>query len=54
MEKWGVAYDAGNIGPGDIKFKDLNGDGRINDEDMTSIGNPTEIYTITLNKVWKI
>ena len=39
MEKWGVAYDTGNIGPGDIKFKDLNGDGRINDEDMTSIGN---------------
>lgn len=26
--------------PGDIKFRDLNGDGRINDSDRTFIGNP--------------
>lgn len=55
MEKWGVAYDAGNIGPGDIKFKDLNGDGRINDEDMTSIGNPwpTYVYGFNVNLEYK-
>jgi TonB-linked SusC/RagA family outer membrane protein len=35
--------------PGDIKFKDLNGDGIINDEDRTNIGNsnPTFTYGIT-------
>ncbi|WP_439881725.1 SusC/RagA family TonB-linked outer membrane protein [Pontibacter sp. MBLB2868] len=30
-----------NAQPGDIRFKDLNGDGIINDEDRTNIGNPT-------------
>jgi TonB-linked SusC/RagA family outer membrane protein len=35
--------------PGDIKFKDLNGDGIINDQDRTNIGNfnPTFTYGIT-------
>jgi len=35
--------------PGDIKFKDLNGDGKINDEDRTYIGNsnPTFTYGLT-------
>ena len=28
-------------GPGDLKYKDINGDGVINTEDRTSIGNPT-------------
>ena len=30
----------GDIKPGDIKFNDLNGDGIINDNDRTYIGNP--------------
>jgi TonB-dependent starch-binding outer membrane protein SusC len=35
--------------PGDIRFKDLNGDGIINDEDRTNIGNanPTFTYGLT-------
>ncbi len=30
-----------SYGPGDLKYKDLNGDGKINTEDQTVIGNPT-------------
>jgi TonB-linked SusC/RagA family outer membrane protein len=35
--------------PGDIRFKDLNGDGKINNEDRTNIGNanPTFTYGLT-------
>lgn len=33
-----VGYD---YGPGDLKYKDLNGDGFVNTEDRTLIGNPT-------------
>lgn len=29
-----------NLKPGDIKYKDLNEDGKIDDNDMTQIGNP--------------
>jgi len=32
--------NSANTKPGDIKFKDLNGDGQINDDDRTYIGNP--------------
>ena len=31
--------------PGDIKFKDLNGDGRINDSDRDFIGNPNPRFS---------
>jgi TonB-linked SusC/RagA family outer membrane protein len=41
--------------PGDIKFKDLNGDGVINDKDRTNIGNanPTFTYGFTNNISYK-
>jgi TonB-dependent starch-binding outer membrane protein SusC len=41
--------------PGDIKFKDLNGDGVINDKDRTNIGNanPTFTYGLTNNVSYK-
>jgi hypothetical protein len=41
--------------PGDIKFKDLNNDGIINDKDRTNIGNfnPTFTYGITNNVSYK-
>lgn len=32
-------------GPGDLKFKDINGDGKINTADKTDIGNPTPDFT---------
>jgi TonB-linked SusC/RagA family outer membrane protein len=33
---------------GDIKFKDINGDGQITDADQTFIGNPLPDYTINM------
>jgi len=41
--------------PGDIKFKDLNNDGIINDKDRTNIGNfnPTFTFGVTNNITYK-
>ena len=42
-----------SYGPGDFKYKDVNGDGVINEKDRTVIGNPTPDFTyggsVTLN-----
>ncbi len=35
--------------PGDVKFRDLNGDGLINEDDKTMIGNPYPDWTLGLN-----
>lgn len=35
----------GSYGPGDFKFKDVNGDGVISPDDRTMIGNPTPDFT---------
>ena len=35
----------GDYGPGDLKFKDINGDGKITSADRTMIGNPTPDFT---------
>ena len=40
-----VASSIGSYGPGDLKFKDLNGDGVITADDRTVIGNPTPKFT---------
>ncbi|MES2776381.1 MAG: TonB-dependent receptor [Bacteroidota bacterium] len=40
-----VASAIGAYGPGDFKFKDVNGDGKITSDDRTVIGNPTPKYT---------
>jgi TonB-linked SusC/RagA family outer membrane protein len=34
-----------SYGPGDLKYKDVNGDGKINTADRTIIGNPTPDFT---------
>lgn len=41
--------------PGDIRFKDLNNDGVINDKDRTVIGNPNPAHLFSLNNIlaWK-
>lgn len=41
--------------PGDFKFKDINGDGIIDDDDRTMIGDPTPKWTygLNLNAAWK-
>lgn len=40
---------ATSTAPGDIRFKDLNSDGLINDDDRTFIGNPNPDFTFSLN-----
>ena len=35
----------GTYGPGDLKYKDINGDGVITPDDRTNIGNPTPDFT---------
>ena len=35
--------------PGDLKYKDLNNDNKIDDQDRTMIGNPTPDFTYGLN-----
>jgi hypothetical protein len=37
------------VKPGDLKFKDVNGDGKIDQDDRTMIGKPTPDYTYGLN-----
>ncbi|XWW44913.1 TonB-dependent receptor [Fibrella sp. USSR17] len=37
--------DGVTVGPGDIKFTDFNGDGKINDSDKIVLGNPFPRYT---------
>ena len=39
------ATTIGDVAPGDLKFKDLNGDGKITSDDRTMIGNPTPDFT---------
>jgi TonB-linked SusC/RagA family outer membrane protein len=38
--------------PGDIRFKDINNDGVINDKDRTVIGNPNPTHLFSMNNVW--
>ncbi len=44
-----------DYGPGDLKYKDINGDGVINTDDRTAIGNPTPdfAYGFTLGGNYK-
>lgn len=43
------ATQATGTAPGDIRFRDLNGDGVINDDDRTFIGNPFPDFTYGFN-----
>ncbi len=47
--------NGGGVKPGDLKYKDLNGDNIIDDNDRTLIGNPTPdfIYGINTNLRYK-
>ena len=42
------AQQFGTVAPGDIKYRDLNSDGIINDRDLTVIGSPIPRYTYGL------
>jgi len=48
-------YQSMNTKPGDFKYKDVNGDGRITDQDKTFIGNPWPkiMYGLNINLSWK-
>lgn len=41
--------NGGGAKPGDMKYKDINSDGKIDDKDRTMIGNPTPDFTYGLN-----
>ena len=45
--------NGGGAKPGDIKYKDLDGDGIINDNDKRMIGNPTPDFTYGINTTFK-
>ncbi len=42
-------YQSAGTAPGDIRFKDLNGDGQITQADQTFIGDPTPDFTYGFN-----
>lgn len=49
-------FGNGNLMPGDIKYKDANGDGIIDSQDKVPIGNtskPSFIYGVGLSAQWK-
>ena len=50
-----MLFRSGGTAPGDLKFKDLNGDGVITEADRTFIGNPNPDFTYSLNNTvaWK-
>ncbi len=43
------ASTIGDVGPGDFKYQDINGDGKITPDDRTMIGNPTPDFTYGFN-----
>ncbi|MFD1873328.1 TonB-dependent receptor [Hymenobacter bucti] len=45
-------YQFAGTAPGDIKFRDLNGDGVINAQDQAYIGNPNPSFTYGLNNTF--
>src|SRR5690606_5594224 len=42
-------FQSNGTSPGDFRFKDLNGDGVVNAEDQTIIGNPWPKFTYGIN-----
>ena len=47
-----ASYQSSGTAPGDIKFKDVNGDGVVNDDDRAFIGNPNPKFTYGLNNTF--
>lgn len=49
----GVFNSANTVWPGDLKFKDVNGDGKIDENDRTVIGNPMPDFTFGWNNTFR-
>ena len=49
----GVFNPYSTVWPGDIKFKDINGDGVIDENDRTVIGNPMPDFTFGFNNTFR-
>lgn len=47
--RFSPANSVGSVAPGDLKFADIDGDGKITDKDRTMIGNPTPDFTYGFN-----
>jgi len=45
LPQFGYAVDVDHTWLGDVRFKDINGDGKIDEKDQTSIGNPLPKFT---------
>ncbi len=45
--------NGGGVKPGDLKYKDLDGNGIIDEKDRTNIGNPTPDFTYGINLAFK-
>lgn len=54
-EVYSHAFQSSQTSPGDIRFRDLNNDGKITEEDRTVIGNPNPkwIFSMTNNFTYK-
>ncbi len=48
-------FQTGDTRPGDVKFADINGDGKIDDKDRIHVGNPFPNFTygFNFNATWK-
>jgi hypothetical protein len=55
LEIFGSPYQGPDIKPGDVKFKDQNGDNLIDERDRTHVGSPIPniLYGLTFNFAWK-
>jgi TonB-linked SusC/RagA family outer membrane protein len=49
----GVFNPNSTVWPGDLKFKDVNGDGKIDENDRTVIGNPLPDFTFGFNNTFR-
>lgn len=49
----GVFNPYSTVWPGDIKYKDINGDGKIDENDRTVIGNPLPDFTFGFNNTFR-
>jgi TonB-linked SusC/RagA family outer membrane protein len=57
IQKYPIPQLGLNVLPGDIKYKDVNGDGIINSNDVTAIGfteNPEIVYGFGINASYKL